>query len=242
MARPEVDGYLWDLIKSEDEMESYEARTEIVTHYQYLVEGTARKIQRKLPPYVKDDDLISYAQLGLLRAMGRYDPEAGPFSRFASAAVYGAVIDGLRQEDFAPRGLRKQQRELDDAIQKLRVTGEVAPSNATIGESMGLSEDEVSSIQVRIERSDIQPQDPHTIRHSLDGVSMVTREVCREFVNLIRREDITTQKVVALKYWNGYSMRHIGELLGIPVEDVRSRHNRVARATLDLAIRLFTDD
>lgn len=242
MVRSEVDTYLWDMLRSEDLDEVAEARTMIATHYQYLVEGTARKIQRKLPPYVKDDDLISYGQFGLLRAMGRYDPEAGPFSRFASAAVYGAVIDGLRQEDFAPRGLRKQQRDLEDAVQKLRVEGTVAPSNAAIGDTLGVTEEEVTSIQIRIERSDIQPYDPHTLRHSLDGVSMVTREMCREFANLVREEDLVTQKVIALKYWSNCSMRHIGELLGIPVEDVRNRHNKVARATLDLAVKLFSND
>lgn len=242
MVRSEVDTYLWDMLRSDDLNEVAEARTMIATHYQYLVEGTARKIQRKLPPYVKDDDLISYGQFGLLRAMGRYDPEAGPFSRFASAAVYGAVIDGLRQEDFAPRGLRKQQRDLEDAVQKLRVEGTVAPSNAAIGDTLGVTEEEVTSIQIRIERSDIQPYDPHTLRHSLDGVSMVTREMCREFANLVRKEDLVTQKVIALKYWSNCSMRHIGELLGIPVEDVRNRHNKVARATLDLAVKLFSND
>lgn len=242
MAREEADPYLWVLLNSDDEAESKAAREEIVTHYQYLVEGTARKIQRKLPPYVQDDDLISYGQLGLLRALGRYDPEAGPFSRFVSAAVYGAVIDGLRQEDFAPRGLRKQQRDMEAAIHLLRTEGSDDPTNSVIGEAMGIPETEVKDLQVRIERSEIQPHDPTTIRHSLDGVSMITRQMCQEFVALLRTMEVTTQKVVALKYWEGYSMKKISEALGIHVDEVRDRHNEAACATLDLAHRIFSDD
>ena len=55
--------------------------------------------------------------LGLIEAAGRYQPSLGvPFEAFARRRVHGAMLDALRDLDWAPRSLRRLRRDVDSAI------------------------------------------------------------------------------------------------------------------------------
>jgi len=61
--------------------------------------------------------LMSIGVLGLIDAASRYQPSTGvPFDAFARRRVHGAMLDALRDMDWAPRSLRKMRRDLDGAI------------------------------------------------------------------------------------------------------------------------------
>lgn len=63
----------------------------------------AWKIRRTLPSQFDVDDFISEGTIGLMDAATRFDPHRGiPFARFASARIYGAILDYVRTE--APMG------------------------------------------------------------------------------------------------------------------------------------------
>lgn len=243
MSRPdEADLSLWETYhigSPEDSRDAYEA---IAIHYQYLVEGTARKIERKLPSYIRDEELISHGQVGLLKAIEKYNPDSGPFSRYASAVIYGAVIDGLRHDDFAPRGLRKQQRELDAAVQSVRDRGEESPSNQQIADELDVPIHDVLLLQQKILRSEVTPQAPTLIGAGKDTSNLWSRELCRLFVVWLREQDIETQKIIALKYWRGMSMKLISEAMGLPVEQIRTRHQKVLSGILPFVRELAQDD
>lgn len=102
MTSREAPEHLWKKLASADEEVSFVAFEELVLHYQYLVEAIARKLEHRLPSYLEDDELLSLGQIGLLKALGKYDSEQGAFSKYASAVIWGAIIDGLRANDFAP--------------------------------------------------------------------------------------------------------------------------------------------
>ena len=55
--------------------------------------------------------------LGLIDAAGRYRPATGvPFEAFARRRVRGAMLDALRDLDWAPRSVRRLRRQLDSAM------------------------------------------------------------------------------------------------------------------------------
>lgn len=81
--------------------------------YLGLVNSIARRLGRKLPPTVETDDLISDGAIGLLRALGRYDPGRGVrFATYAQHRIRGAMLDGLRARDPLPRTVRRAQKSL----------------------------------------------------------------------------------------------------------------------------------
>ena len=67
-----------------------------------LVKGLAHRLAQRLPPQVDIPDLISIGVLGLMDAAGRYRASLGvPFDAFARRRVQGAMLDGLRELDWA---------------------------------------------------------------------------------------------------------------------------------------------
>ena len=57
---------------------------------------------------------MSVGVLGLIDAAGRYKPTLGvPFDAFARRRVQGAMLDSLRDLDWAPRSLRRLRRDVD---------------------------------------------------------------------------------------------------------------------------------
>ena len=66
---------------------------------QRLVESEVQKILKSLPyPILGEDDLQSYAYIGLLEAQKRFNPSYNvPFSTYARYRVRGAMLDGIRK-------------------------------------------------------------------------------------------------------------------------------------------------
>jgi RNA polymerase sigma factor FliA len=86
-----------------------------------LVRAVARRLAYRLPSSVEVSELIGVGTLALVDAAGRYRASHGvPFEAFARQRVHGAMLDSLRGMDWAPRSLRKKQRALDAAINRLR--------------------------------------------------------------------------------------------------------------------------
>lgn len=244
MARPEAPMHLWEEYLGTDEVESKMAYEDIVYHYQYLVEAIARKLQHRLPSFLEDAELISSGQLGLLRAINRYDPEAGPFSRYASTVIWGSIIDGLRAADFAPSSLRRQQRDMDAAVKKLRDSGAEDPTPEEIAEEMDTTEESVREIQYKVQKAEVAPTDPVLMparQNGTVGADVWEREMCREFVVWLKEKDILTQKVVVLKYWKMMSLKNIATVLDQPVTSVRDRHQKVLAELLPFMVDLASD-
>ena len=243
MSRPEAPMHLWDVFLDEIECEDakYSAFEAIVIHYQYLVEAIARRIKNKLPSYIIDDDLISHGQLGLIRAIRRYNPEAGPFSRYASMVIYGAVVDGMRKEDFAPRGLRKKQRDLENAVKDMR-NSSVSPTPENIARFTGLTMEEVVDLQKNILKADVSPHDPQLLRSlATTEETDLSRRLCSEFVTWLETKDRVVQQIVVLSYWSNLSTQKIGAILELVPTDVQNIKDSFLLEVLPFMERLASD-
>lgn len=109
----------------------------ILAHWPMLTRIVGR-LRQNLPPHVRveEDDLRSYGLIGLYKALDRYDPDVGPFDKFASNFVRGAVLDELRSIDWAPRSLRKRQKDMERARQSLVRTLNREPSDEELAEEL----------------------------------------------------------------------------------------------------------
>src|SRR5690606_15635634 len=78
------------------------AQLALFERYQPLAKSTAARVARRRP--IAAEDLLSSAQAGLWEAVGRYRPGRGArFATFATARVFGAVMDEVRRQDPAKR-------------------------------------------------------------------------------------------------------------------------------------------
>jgi RNA polymerase sigma factor for flagellar operon FliA len=118
----------------------YSERDRLVVDHIGLVKATAHRLAQRLPSHVETTDLISIGVLGLIDAASRYRPSMGvPFDAFARRRVQGAMLDALRDLDWAPRSLRKLRRELDLSMARLRHELKREPTEDEIAASLKLT-------------------------------------------------------------------------------------------------------
>src|SRR6185369_2938731 len=71
----------------------------------------AERMAAKLPPSVDRDDLIGAGVLGLIDAVGKFDPTRGVlFKTYAERRVRGAILDSLRDLDWVPQSVRRRAK------------------------------------------------------------------------------------------------------------------------------------
>ena len=117
-----------------------EVRDRLVMEHVGLVKTLAQRLAQRLPSQVEVSDLISVGVLGLIDAAARYKPTLGvPFDAFARRRVQGAMLDSLRDLDWAPRSLRRLRRDVDAAIASSRRRLGREPEEADIAAEMSLS-------------------------------------------------------------------------------------------------------
>jgi RNA polymerase sigma factor FliA len=104
-----------------------------------LVRRMAHSMKRRLPGVVDQDDLVQSGLLGLLQAAQRYNGPHERFWYFARLRIRGAMIDGLRETDSAPRRLRRSARHLRQCVCRLEQALARAPTGREIAAEMQLT-------------------------------------------------------------------------------------------------------
>src|SRR3954470_282341 len=92
----------------------------LILEHLVQVKLIARRIHDRVPVSVSLDDLISTGVLGLIAAIDRYDPTQDvKLKTYAEYKIRGAILDSLRELDWAPRQQRKRAKQIESAIAKL---------------------------------------------------------------------------------------------------------------------------
>jgi RNA polymerase sigma factor for flagellar operon FliA len=135
---------------------SQSERDALVIGHVGLVKAMARRLAQRLPAQVEMSDLISVGVMGLIDAAGRYKPSTGvPFDAFARRRVHGAMLDALRDLDWAPRSLRRLRRELDGAVAKLRSDLRREPTEDEVADEMHMSPAEYAKVIDQVRTLDV---------------------------------------------------------------------------------------
>ncbi len=108
----------------------YRTPQTLIEEHQGLVLSICKKIHRRLPPYIRFDDVLSYGQLGLLQAARSYNDGMGStFATFAYYRIRGAVYDGLTKMAWSSRAEYRRAKASQVAQDVLETAGE--PTSAT---------------------------------------------------------------------------------------------------------------
>jgi RNA polymerase sigma factor for flagellar operon FliA len=195
-----------------------------------LVKSMAQRLRHRLPPEVELKELIGVGVLGLVEAANRYQPALGvPFEAFARRRVHGAMLDALRDLDWAPRSVRRLRRELDGTIARLRHDLAREPREAEIAEAMHLS---VTAFDKAIEG--LRTFEVATVRPldaiGTDGECLLNvavdpgegpatqferRELHERLARAIETLPARERQILALSYEEELTLAEIGEVLGV---------------------------
>ena len=234
-------------------------RDALITAHVGLVKAMAQRLARRLPANVEVADLVSIGTLGLVEAAGRYRLSMGvPFEAFARRRVQGAMLDELRDLDWAPRSLRRRRREVDGAISALRSKLGREPSEAETAGLLGLTEAEYGSVLEELRSlelasirslddagSDHQPMLDVCIDPGEGPHARLERHELRQLLAAaIGRLPERERLVLAMYYDEEMTLAEIGVVLGVGesrVSQVRSMAVARLRTMLNEALRVRTD-
>jgi len=115
------------------------AKDALVRGHLPMVKRIAYHMMTRLPACVEVDDLIQAGLMGLLDALDRFNDEQGAhFETYATQRIRGAMLDELREADWATRNVRRVGRQIEATINILQQRLHRQPSEQEIATEMGL--------------------------------------------------------------------------------------------------------
>jgi len=111
----------------------------LVMRHAELVKRIAYHLAGRLPASVEVDDLIQAGMLGLLEAAANYAEGRGAsFETYAGIRIRGAMLDGLRKLDWAPRSVHRKARAVAKAIREIESEIGREARDVEVAERMGM--------------------------------------------------------------------------------------------------------
>jgi RNA polymerase sigma factor for flagellar operon FliA len=94
-----------------------EERERLILEHLPQVRLIARRIQERLPESISLEDLVSTGVIGLISAIDNFDSRHHvKLKTYAEYKIRGAILDGLRGLDWAPRQKRRKAKQIEAAI------------------------------------------------------------------------------------------------------------------------------
>jgi len=207
-----------------------ETRDELVMQNVALVKSLAQRLAQRLPSQVQVEDLVSAGVLGLIEAAGRYKSSLGvPFQAFARRRIHGAMLDALRDLDWAPRSLRRLRRDVDSAVASERARLGREPDEREIAAALGMTVaqyeralEQLRTLELAAAReldaptADGTPLLEFCVDPGESAVQTIERQELRAHLakaigNLPERE----RQILALYYEEELTLAEIGEVIGV---------------------------
>src|SRR5438067_11175105 len=127
-------------------------RDQIVLDHLPLVKAIAIRVHESLPVHVDVDDLIHAGVMGLFDAVAKYDDAKHVvFHAYAKHRIKGAILDSLRQLDWASRDLRRRQKQVESVSRDLAVKLGRNPNDTEVAEGMGVGIDRWRRMQMEMQ-------------------------------------------------------------------------------------------
>src|ERR1700758_5859805 len=121
-------------------------RDRLVLTFAPMVKYIVYKKAREIPARCEVEDFISCGLEALIRSIDRYDPNKGAtLEQFAWTRIHGAVLDELRRNDWAPRSLRRWDRDINRAREQFVALYGRPPTKVELSESVGITLQELNA-------------------------------------------------------------------------------------------------
>jgi RNA polymerase sigma factor FliA len=235
---------LWSEFKSTGDVK---VRNRLVMTYAPLVKYIVFKKVRELPARCDVEDFISCGLEALIASIDRYDPAKGAtLEQFAWTRIHGAVLDELRRQDWAPRSLRRWERDIARVREQFTGFHGRRPTREELAESLAIGvaelrrrEDDIavsdmtslntlviSDDETTVERIDtLAGTEPDADPERAAETSEAKDRFRRAFERLPRRE----REVAVLLYVKNLTLREIGDIIGVSESRVCQIHSQVKR-------------
>jgi len=250
---------LWSEYKRTGDVQ---VRNRLVMTFAPLVKYIVFKKMRELPARCEVEDFISCGLEALIASIDRYDPAKGAtLEQFAWTRIHGAVLDELRRQDWAPRSLRRWERDISKARDQFTALHGRRPSHDELADSLAIPVEDLRRRQDDIAVSDVTSlntlviSDDETTVERIDTLASgddrldpenasAAEEAKAKFRSAFDRLPQREREVAVLLYVKNLTLREIGDILGVSESRVCQIHGqlkKLLRAELDADALLFSE-
>ena len=213
-------------------------RDRLILEHLPLVKVIAIRIHESLPAQVELDDLMHTGVLGLMDAVAKYKPEKNVvFRSYAKYRIRGAILDSLRQQDWASRDHRRGQKKVEAAARELSMELQRTPTESEVAEKMGVGLDRFREMMSALHRGGLVsmssrepgqedlPEPDYPAKEETWPDKMSAQAELQDLLRgAMKALPVRYQKVVGLYYTKDMTMREIGDILGINESRVSQIH------------------
>jgi RNA polymerase sigma factor for flagellar operon FliA len=210
-------------------------RENIVRFYAPKIRILALRLKAKLPQSVELNELISAGSLGLLDALGKFNPDLGiKFDTYSENRIKGAMLDELRRMDWFSRGLRQKVKVLEDSMRQIEHETGSPATTEQLCEHTGMTDKEVQQGLEALNNQVCLSLD--SFQDNLIGQKKMTdnepfqsaafQEIVDKVANLIEELTPREKLVISLYYGEELNMKETAEVMDITEGRVSQLHSQ----------------
>jgi RNA polymerase sigma factor for flagellar operon FliA len=222
-------------------------RDRLVLTFAPLVKYIVYKKVREMPARCEVEDFISCGLEALIHSIERYDPSRGAtLEQYAWTRIHGAVLDELRRQDWAPRSVRRWERDIERVSESFTALHGRRPTTEELADSLGVDPGELRRRRDEITRSNltslntlVMSDDETTIERidtvastdeRLDPLHSATTAEAKDkfraaFSELAQRE----REIAVMLYVKNLTLAEIGDVLGVSESRVCQIHGEMKK-------------
>jgi RNA polymerase sigma factor for flagellar operon FliA len=199
----------------------------------HIVKIIASQLYARIPSGVELEDLVHTGVLGLIDAVGRYDPSKGTrFATYASLRIRGAILDELRNLDWASRSLRQKIKEVGNAYEALEMKLGWPPKEDEVADSLNMSLPEFQKLlnesrgvgigvfrMPDLDEANIIDEEMlnyYMDEHNTSPALMVEKSEMKEIIaGFIKELPPKEQLVLSMYYLDDLNLKEVGKIMNL---------------------------
>jgi RNA polymerase sigma factor for flagellar operon FliA len=237
----------WGNYRVDSAAEAASEREQLILQHLPQVRLIARRIHDRLPDSVSLDDLISTGIIGLIAAIDNFDPSHNVLLKsYAEHKIRGAILDSLRDLDWAPKEKRKLSKQIESAIAAAEQRFHREPTEEEIAAQLKISLDEYHRWLTEVQGIDIEnlqyvsggnDEVKDLLRFIADDGASLPSEVFEKaqleklLAEAIERMPKVERTVLSLYYLEEMNLREIAQIMSIHL-------SRVSQLKVQAVLRL----
>lgn len=216
-------------------------KEQLIMEYAGLVKYVAGRLSVYFGSNVEYDDLVGYGVFGLIDAIDKFDLNKNvKFETYASLRIRGAIIDSIRDQDWAPRSLRKKSKDIERAYIEIENELGHSATDQEVAEKLGITTDELNKLLQEVNMSQMISLEDYLEQNHETGFDPLsldkdddqpearieTEELKKMLADAIEKLPEKERMVVTLYYYEELTLKEISLIMKVSESRVSQLHTK----------------
>lgn len=234
-----------DLIIEYRRTHELQIKQELVLRYVHIIKSIAMQMRDVYVSFAQVDDIINEGVLVIMNGLDKFEPDKNvKFETYISKRLRGMIIDMARKQDWIPRSVRKNAKDIDEVTLKLYNELGRYPTPEEISKYLNLSLEQYQEVQRKMTFYNVLSLDmvlddgddkkaavsvPSRNESEQPELQCLRKEASEIMVEGIQSLKENEQLVISLYYVEELNMKQIAEVLKVSEPRISQLHANAVR-------------